>query len=392
MKITFYIISLLLILLLSACGDPNEYNVAPEFTEYVRRFELEAAKRGKDFKLQTEGLIIEFAKLKNDQAGLCHYEHPIRIEVDSVYWRKISTIAGADYMKEDLIFHEMGHGILGRKHLNTTLPNGDWKSMMCGGDKVDNRPWNINYRGMRRDYYVDELFKESTPIPLFSTNQFLVDTTGFTQKLWLTFDTGSKLDTGWDLANNTNYTTEIENKKLKFVSKFSSTYAILLTVQSNTIDINKDFTFEMEIDCASKSISDQYGLVFANSTKDTTEYFKINREQKMYPGNSSWYSFYTQLHKNAINKSGINKLKIVKINGIIHYFINNEYVYQSEVEILGSGNNFGFIVPAGATLWIDNLKIGSKSSKSIKYKVISINDISFSILKMEEHNKQISDK
>jgi len=88
MKLSFYIFILLITLIVTSCGDPNEYRVEPVFAEYVQRFELEAAKRGKDYKLQTEGLIIEFAKLKNDQAGLCHYEDPIRIEVDSIYWKK----------------------------------------------------------------------------------------------------------------------------------------------------------------------------------------------------------------------------------------------------------------------------------------------------------------
>ncbi len=394
MKLSFYIFILLITLIVTSCGDPNEYRVEPVFAEYVQRFELEAAKRGKDYKLQTEGLIIEFAKLKDEQAGLCHYENPIRIEVDSVYWKKISAVAGSDMMKEDLIFHEMGHGILGRKHLNTTLENGDWKSMMCGGTKVDNRPWNINYRRMRRDYYVNELFNESTPAPLFTTTELLVDTTGFTQKLWYTFDTGSKTDTGWDLGSNIDFIREIDNKQLKFTSKYSSSYAILLSVLNGGINIKSDFSFEMEIDSETKTTADQYGLVFAVKTSmvDTTEYFKINREQKMFPGNSAWYSYYTQLHKDAIKKTGKNKLKVVKIDGIIHYFINNVYVYQTEMEIFGSGNNFGFIVPAGGIVWIDNLKIGIKSSSKTKYKVISIKDISFSVVKMNDNNVGILDK
>ena len=392
MKLSFYIFILLITLIVTSCGDPNEYRVEPVFAEYVQRFELEAAKRGKDYKLQTEGLIIEFAKLKDEQAGLCHYENPIRIEVDSVYWKKISAVAGSDMMKEDLIFHEMGHGILGRKHLNTTLENGDWKSMMCGGDKVDNRPWNINYRQVRRDYYVDELFNESTPAPLFSTIELLVDTSAFTQKLQLTFDTGNKSDTGWDLGSNTNYIAEIDNKQFKFTSNYSSSYAILLSVQNSAINIFSDFSFEIEIDSETKSSSDQYGMVFAATTKDTTEYFKINREQKMFPGNSAWYSYYTQLHKDAIKKTGKNKLKVVKIDGIIHYFINNVYVYQTEMEIFGNGNNFGFIVPAGAKIWIDNLKVGIKTTQNSPSKILSTKNISFSVIKIEEKNNRISDK
>lgn len=381
-------------LLLISCGDPHEYSVDSIFTTYVNRFEQEAAKRGKDYKLQTEGLIIEFAKLKDEQAGLCHYEKPIRIEVDSVYWRKISFVAGADYMKEDLIFHELGHGILKRKHLNTVLENGDWKSMMCGGEKVDNRPWNINYRRARRDYYVDELFNESTPLPDFLSSQLLVDTTNFVKKLTLSFDTNSKLDTGWDLSSNANYSITTENKQLKFTSNFSTSYAILLNVLDTSVYISKNFSFEIEIDCQPKTNSDQYGLVFAvkTITKDTTEYFKINKEQNMFPGNSTWFSYYTQLYKNEIRKSGKNKLKVFKINGIIYYFINNSYVYQSEMEVFGSGKNFGFVVPAGATMWIDNFQIGIKNSSKSKAKAITSSNLTFSIQAIPNNQAKVLNK
>ena len=168
---------------LYSCNDPHEYNVDQEFARYVAQFEQEAAKRGQSLNLQTQGLIIEFANLKDGKAGLCHYEKPIRIEIDRTYWNAIGKKNGGDLMRENLIFHELGHGILNRKHLNSTRENDDWKSLMCGGTKVDNRTWNINYRGMRRTYYVDELFDESTPMPHFMSNQLLTDTNGLERKL-----------------------------------------------------------------------------------------------------------------------------------------------------------------------------------------------------------------
>jgi len=195
-----------------------------------------------------------------------------------------------------------------------------------------------------------------------------------------------------NLVSNNNYTAILDNKQLKFTSKLSSSSAILFKVDNAGLNISSDFSFEMEINATTKSASDQYGLVFATSTKDTTEYFKINREQKMFPGNSAWYSYYTQLHKNAINKTGTNRLKVVKIDGIIHYFINNVYVYQTEMEIFGSGNNFGFIVPAESVVWIDNLKIGTKQSTNTISKVKSFNNITFSIVKINDAQNSISEK
>lgn len=389
MKFSNYIFLIYISLLIYSCGDPHEYNVDPVFAKYVQRFEDEAAKRGKNFQLQTEGLIIEFSKLKEDQAGLCHYENPIRIEIDSNYWKSISLVAGSEYMKEDLIFHEMGHGILGRKHLNSTLPNGDWKSIMCGGTKVDNRPWNINYRRLRRDYYVDELFNESTPTPAFAASELPIDTLQYMKKIAFTFNTGSAQDTGWELANTADYTSSIDNKQFKFVSRYSASYAILLNIKNSPVNFMNNFSFEMEIDCQPQLNSDQFGMVYA--TKDTTEYFKINRDQKMYPGNSSWYSYHTQLHKNEIHTTGKNKLKLFKQNGVLYYFINNIYVYQSEDEIFGGGTNFGFVVPAKATIWIDNMQLGLKAASNIKSKTVSETnqtyDFSFSIVKEKDWRK-----
>src|ERR1035437_9451238 len=106
-------------------------------------------------------------------------------------------------MKEDLIFHELGHGLLKRDHLNLTLENGDWKSIMCGGDKVGTRSWNINYKGIRRNYYIDELFDENTPAPDFSSNMFLADSTGFKKALSLDFNTVKTA--GWSLGEDANH-------------------------------------------------------------------------------------------------------------------------------------------------------------------------------------------
>ena len=114
-------------LVFTSCKDSKEYRVDSSFSDYLQRFETEAASRGRTFDPQSSGLIIEFANLKDNTAGLTHYEKPIRIEIDQTYWNDISKSAGADLMKEDLIFHELGHGLLKREHLNTTLENGDWK-------------------------------------------------------------------------------------------------------------------------------------------------------------------------------------------------------------------------------------------------------------------------
>lgn len=373
------------VLLFTSCNNENEYRVEGEFEEYVVRFENEASERNLKLNLHNDGLIIEFADLKDNQAGLCHYENPIRIEIDRTYWQAISPTKGADYMKENLLFHELGHGILKRDHLNTTLENDDWKSIMCGGDKVDNRPWNINYRGLRRDYYVDELFNESTSVPQFSSMQLRVDTSGYIQQKYLSFDTEKNADSGWPMSDNVNYSISIDNKRLKFQSKIDYPYFIFT---ESSVDVLSDFSFQVEIQCQPLNTTDQYGIIFGlNNSSENIEYFSINNSQKMYTGNRLWYSYYTELTKSAIKSGESNKLLVLKKGTMLYYFINDVYVYCSEIEITESGKHFGFIVPSNGTVWLDNMSINvSNSSNSKQYINKKQTDLKFYI---QQSNKDL---
>ena len=378
MKFLKYFLSLIVLFQLS-CKDSHEYRVDTEFTQYLQRFEDEAAKKDKYFDLESTGLIIEFANLKDNIAGLTHYEQPIRIEIDKTYWNEIKGYQGEDLMKENLIFHELGHGLLNRDHLNTTLENGDWKSIMCGGTMVDNRNWNINYRGMRRTYYIDELFNESTPAPEFSSNTLLEDTTGFVEKLFLSFD--DEEHAGWPIKDSNSYTTSINEGKLQFQSKEDKLY---LVFAKTGIDIQSDFSYELTLKYESTSDENYYGILFgylstgnSDGSTDPIEYFSIDNKQSMYVGNRSWYSYYTELKKPSIIKNGDNKLKIVKIGDLLYYFINNVYEYCSEMETIESGDSFGFIVPPNGTVLLDNFKISKRNSSGAPSKMKQINQIQF---------------
>jgi len=361
-------------ILFTSCKDSDEYRVDSEFADYLNRFIVQAALHGRTFNPSKDGLIIEFADLKNNNAGLTHYENPIRIEIDRTYWNAISKHgnskwASADLMKENLIFHELGHGLLGRDHLNTTLENGDWKSIMCGGDKVNGRAWNINYRGVRRTYYIDELFKENTSAPDFASNLFFADTLGFQSKLYYNFNSTSSV--GWLLTEDSIRKTSIENGRLRFESKIAQSCLALI---KTSIDVQSDFMFELNIQYNSTDVSNQYGMVFGSHTDGSTtgieplEYFSINNNKNMYMGNRTWYSFYTELPESQILAKGANTLKVFKLGTIIYYFINNVYSYCSEMEIAFSGVHFGFLVPPKGVVLIDNFSILQKKTTAASVK------------------------
>jgi hypothetical protein len=392
-RIRYYLVTILCVsLFLSSCKDPKEYNINSSFTDYLQRFEAEAATRGKNFDPQASGLIIEFADLKDNIAGLTHYETPIRIEIDRTYWDDISKTAGSDLMKENLIFHELGHGLLKRDHLNSTLVNGDWKSIMCGGTKVGDRPWNINYRGERRKYYVDELFDESTPAPDFASLILPIDTTGFTSVYQKNFNTPDQA--GWAITDNSKYNTSIDNLgRLRFQSKIDSVYLVYGNI-SNPISNQSDFSFELTFYYPGTDMTNQYGLIFgtistgSTSVTDAIEYFTINNNQKMYMGNRTWYSYYTELTESSVVAGGKNKIKVFKKGSMLYYFINNVFCYQSEIETKTVLSQFGFMVPPNGTVLIDNLIISQNGRSNTSLKVKQDTQIEFKIQSTDQFNQK----
>jgi hypothetical protein len=368
LKVRIIIYSFLILVLFNSCTDPHKYSIDPAFTEYLQRFENEAASRGRQLNPKSSGLIIEFGALANNDAGLTHYETPIRIQIDKAYWDDISKSSNADLMKENLIFHELGHGLLGRDHLNTTLENGDWSSIMCGGTVVDKRPWNINYRGIRRSFYVDELFNKNTPKPSFSSMVLQADTTGYSPIYQLNFN--NPQEKSWTIVDDAQHTTSLDNGRFKFQSKIDANY-LLFTTLSMPIYISSNFSYELTFYYPTGDATNFYGLAFGppdantNNTNNSAEYFVVNNNQKMQMGNRSCYSFFTQLNEPVITTSGINKLKVFKIGTFIYYFINNTYCYMSELTASNNLNLFGFIVPPQSTLWLDNFSIAQNSKSAI---------------------------
>ncbi len=377
----FYLI--LLFLFLISCNDPHEYLVDDEFTQYVAQFELQAELHGKTIDTETTGLIVEFADLKDNQAGLCHYEKPVRIQIDRSYWQAVSKSQNAELMKEELLFHELGHGILGRSHTNSTLENGDWKSVMCGGDKVSDRSWNINYRGIRRKYYIDELFNENIAEPDFARLQLKTDTSGFYSNVFLNFNTNKPSDTGWEETNNNSYNINFVNQQLQFTSKISSSAILLI---KTAVNILSDFILDCDIQCQSADNKNQYGITFGNNNnnEENLEYFCINNVQKMYMGNRKCYSYFTEITKKEILPNKFNHLKIIKTENMLYYFINDIYVYCSEPDPGIQGNQFGFFVPGKAIVRIDNFRIATRNIAGMNVKSAGIQKSDFTFSPVNE--------
>jgi hypothetical protein len=151
---------LLILIIACSCNDKEEQKVnkvSSDFQIYVDSFVAEAKQRG--IEASIKDLEVSFAKLTNN----CGYgwSAPPKVNIDSACW---AGLAYSEAAREILMFHELGHALLGRSHDDRTLPNGDYRSIMC-----QNIFGLYNfYVPAKRTYYLDELFTSSNKIPDWS--------------------------------------------------------------------------------------------------------------------------------------------------------------------------------------------------------------------------------
>jgi len=156
---------------LAGCGHGFEpiYDVAEDLQVHVDRFREEAAVRA--YELTINNLIIEYdAALPPSTCGICN-SHSRSNDIQKVI--RINPQCPITYNEqiEALVFHELGHCLLGREHDLDLLPNGDPRSIMTPNNLNLYAPCvyqigeeNCDFT-FKRGYYLDELFNESTPVP-----------------------------------------------------------------------------------------------------------------------------------------------------------------------------------------------------------------------------------
>jgi hypothetical protein len=148
----------------SCSRDKDPSIIDSAFQPYVDSFNREASSR--NVNPNEAGLIVEFVD-QSEISEYCGYGtvNPphVKISRTGTCWTEVTNIN-----KEILLFHEMGHAVLGRAHNNDTLPNGDFKSMMFAGNQF--RLYD-SHDEQRRKYYLDELFNPLTPAPAWATKK-----------------------------------------------------------------------------------------------------------------------------------------------------------------------------------------------------------------------------
>lgn len=218
------------ILSLNATGDE-------ELLEFLREFEQEAKTRG--VTLPDEAISVAFV---SDLEGDCtkvfsNFRNTtskrIEVEQSDECWSGKTSL-----QQETVMFREFGYTLLNRPYADLTFPFGYPRTIMCSGCNEINTYYHPNMR----DYYLDELFDPSTPLPEWA---FLDDYNGRAYRE--SFDEGP-LDWEEIIRNDENnearwksslYKDELGNGSLRITTERSpeSPAFIIVQKQFNTRNI-----------------------------------------------------------------------------------------------------------------------------------------------------------
>lgn len=136
----------------SSCdkGSDFEYFVQADLQPYFDNFLAEGAARGKQLDMSTiSGTFGELPGI--NVLGRCAQSAENgTITIDEAFWNKATM-----YEREYVVFHELGHCVLDRRHLEDQHPDGTCVSMMQSGSAG----CRMTYNAKTRSGYLDELFQ-----------------------------------------------------------------------------------------------------------------------------------------------------------------------------------------------------------------------------------------
>ena len=284
----------ILILCLIFFNSTKEIDVINEelansiFNPYFDIFKIEAERRGYDF----NNYEIEFYLGDIIDENIAGFADPSsnKVVIDRENWNRINS-----NQKEALVFHELGHSILKRFHLNTKTESGECLSYMRG--KVDFCFRNL-YSNLWREYYLDELFDPRTTLP------------------------------NWYITNN-NYTYNYINKRYLIQEMDNSNGLYNLEINSDTI---QKFVLEIKFQNWS-SISDP-SLAITTDINLNGIYFISQPRLKAYIAGN--YSIAEYLKKTDYNFKEDIKVTIRKNNNVYQFFLDEELLHITDSDYLES--------------------------------------------------------
>lgn len=194
---------LLLILCCSACFEHDDYKVIPNqsnnnppagnyienaFQPYVESFYYEMELRGTNLRNRPLRIVFvdQFSMVQGNYCAYAYYNTSGLIEVLNTNncWH-----SRTDIEKENLIYHELGHSLLGRSHEVMKFPNESYSSLMCTNVCSNYRVYH-EYQPIQRNFYLDELLQTNMTTPPWAEEKFYTAT-------WATDDINSQSIDTW---------------------------------------------------------------------------------------------------------------------------------------------------------------------------------------------------
>ena len=149
------IVLLLILPWVTSCekeSNVDENYIDSDLTPYFESFVEEAAKRGINLEPMRDLVSGYIEEIEDGSvSGQCRHDAnaPDKVIIDRTFWR-----TAGNSRKEFLVFHELGHCMLGRSHLDTRDRNGVCVSIMHSSSDVCSNGYSYSTRAE----YLDELF------------------------------------------------------------------------------------------------------------------------------------------------------------------------------------------------------------------------------------------
>jgi hypothetical protein len=338
----------------SSCSKDPVYNVPDNLQSYVDEFINEAAERG--IELTIDDLIILFEEDLEvngvTAAGLCQtggrkHSPTIKIDTTSLNWTlNLST-------KEQLIFHELGHCVLGRPHNDKRMANGNYgSSMRTSGEQI----YGPVYSNFKRDYYLDELFLESSPEPEWAVNLFNYSNIPFASKTLAFEELFDAPGNGWSEGTSASTKRQIVDGTYKLTILNEGSYFVSNQLE---IDNTKNFDLEIRLTLSSNGFMGMlWGGLAVGPVGQLPSYntFYVGREVttigSILHGSESSYQY------NNYVIPDFNKLTIRRIGNDFIYYLNERQIDNMRfVDINGKEFGLAFGGDANTEFRVDDIRL-----------------------------------
>ncbi len=340
--------AIVLALTLSACkkDDPFIYDVPASIQPYIDSFVAEAQARGVTVDVSSLVVTFEGNLLGNEAAGTCTFattDAPghVRLDTTSNNWQNNLS------SREQLVFHELGHCLLNRRHREDVLPNGEYVSLMRGaGDQIYGEAlWK-----MKRAYYLDELFNSAQPSPVWATTiPSYAQLTGLS-KTPLLIEEFNNNQNQWNVGVSTQVIARIANSAYYFESKVEGN--AFYTARTLDIDTTRNFVIEtaIRIPTGNAPALIQWG----GNTPSDFYYLGFSSDSVVLAGN--WSVGADLIRSSSFDPRNYTKVTLWHSGDFYYLYVNEKYVTVFGYEPF-FGNKVGFYIGSLSAMEVDYFKV-----------------------------------